>query len=68
MKKTLADLRREVQNETRYIGKRSFSHNIVGLLLGQIAEEHGQDAANQAIRDFGLDKKGWATPPKVYRQ
>ena len=61
MKKTLADLRRKVENEAQYIGKGTFSHNIVGLLLAQIAKEHGDEAANQAIRDFGLLKKGWST-------
>lgn len=36
-----------------------YGHNIISLCLLSIAENYGTDTANEAIRDFGLDKKGW---------
>ncbi len=36
-----------------------YAHNIVGITLSMIAKEFGKDAANEAIEDFGLEKKGW---------
>ena len=38
----------------------SYSHNIISICLRMIAENHGNDAANETIRDLGLDKKGWS--------
>lgn len=40
-----------------------YAHNIVGIVLSQIAEEYGVAAANEAIEDFGLEDKGWSTRP-----
>jgi len=37
----------------------SYAHNIISSCLRLIAEHHGKEAANEAIRDFQLDKKGW---------
>ena len=37
-----------------------FSHNIISLeLIRLVSEQFGQDVANQLIKDFGLDTKGW---------
>ena len=60
MSKTLEDLRQEIKQEVPYIDKRPYSHNIVGLLLSQIAKEHGVAEANRAIRNLGLKRKGWS--------
>jgi hypothetical protein len=38
----------------------SYSHNIISLCLQSIAKHYGKDAANEAIRDHDLDKKGWS--------
>lgn len=59
-KKGLNALRVEIEEQVPWIDIKPYSHNIIGLLLSQIAEEYGKKAANKAIRDFGLDKKGWA--------
>jgi len=37
-----------------------YAHNIISTCLRMIEKHHGKDAANEAIRDFGLDKKGWS--------
>ena len=60
MSETLEELREEVRREAAHIDTRPYSHNIVGLLLSQIAEEHGVAEANKAIRDFRLKAKGWS--------
>lgn len=59
MSKTLNELRKKIRNEVGYIGVRPYSHNIVGLLLSQIAQEYGTAEANKTIRDFHLDTRGW---------
>lgn len=33
----------------------SFTHNLVGLILGQLAKSEGNEASNAVIRDMGLD-------------
>ncbi len=58
-KKTLEELRQEIQKEVPYVGRKPFSHNIIGLLLGAIHEKYGTQEANKAVLDFRLDKKGW---------
>jgi hypothetical protein len=40
-----------------------YAHNIVGIVLAQIAKEFGVAAANEAIEDFDLEKKGWSKRP-----
>jgi len=59
--KTLEELRAKVKHEAQYVDIKPYSHNIITLLLGQIAKEHGQTEANKAIVDFGLDDMGWST-------
>lgn len=40
-----------------------YAHNIVGLDLSMIAKEFGVAAANEAIEDFNLERKGWSKRP-----
>ncbi len=37
-----------------------YAHNIISLCLRSIAKKFGKDAANETIREFRLDKKGWS--------
>lgn len=58
--KTLTEYRREIRQQVPWIGIKPYSHNLIGLTLGCIAEEYGETEANKAIKDFGLDKLGWS--------
>ena len=58
--KTLKDWRRTIAQEAPRVDKAPYSHNIIGLALGAIAREWGQDEANKAIRDYKLTSKGWS--------
>jgi hypothetical protein len=57
---TLDDLRDEIEGEAEDIDIKPYSHNIVGLLLGEVARRFGKAEANQCIVDFGLEAKGWS--------
>ncbi len=58
-KKILKELWKQIKAEARFVDKKQYSHNIITLTLGQIADEFGQDEANAAIRDLNLGKLGW---------
>ena len=60
MKKTLRELRASIKKEVKYVDKKPYSHNIISLTLGIIAEEFGKAEANKAIVDFKLEKRGWS--------
>lgn len=60
----LAELRKRVKCESPYIGVKPYSHNIVRLTLAQIAQDHGRAEANKAVRDFGLESKGFNMEPE----
>jgi len=60
MLKTLEELREKIEDEVPYVDVKPYSHNIIGLLLSQIAKEHGRAEANKAIEDFGLEELGWS--------
>lgn len=62
---TLDELRDQIEGEAEDIDVKPYSHNIVGLLLSQVAKEFGREAANQCIRDFGLEAKGWRVREEV---
>ena len=49
----------KILHEIPYIDIKTFSHNIISLELRLVSEQFGQDVANQLIKDFGLDTKGW---------
>ena len=55
----LAHLRGRIEQETPFVGIKPYSHNIIGIVLNQIASEFGLDEANRAIDDFGLEELGW---------
>jgi hypothetical protein len=57
---SLRNLRAGIKKEAPDVDVKSHSHNIISSLLRTIAQDHGTDAANKAIRDFGLEKKGWS--------
>ena len=48
-----------IKKEIPFVDKREYSHNIISLLLGSIAEKSGDDKANQVIKDLNLEKLGW---------
>ena len=56
---TLEDLRDEIDAEAEWVDIKPYSHNIISLLLRQIARTYGPAEADRAIRDFGLEEKGW---------
>lgn len=56
---TLKELRANIKREAPHVGKKPYSHNIVGLCLRQIAEKFGKDEANKALGDFNLTRKGF---------
>ncbi len=57
---TLEELRAAVEREAPFVGVKPYSHNIIGIVLGIIAREHGQKEANAAIMEFGLEALGWS--------
>ena len=59
--KTLEELRAEIEHEAQYVDIKPYSHNIIALILSQIAKGYGQPEANRAITDFALDMMGWST-------
>ena len=61
---TLNDLRAQICKEAPSVGRKPYSHNIVGLVLQQIAKKFGRDEANKAVRDFRLKSKGFNEEPE----
>ena len=57
---TLAELRKQIKDEARYVDVRSHSHNIITINLGMIHADYGVEEANKAVRDFKLERKGWS--------
>ena len=57
--KTLEEYREKIRKERKWVGKKQYSHNIIGLVLGMIADEYSQEEANKAVKDFRLTKLGW---------
>jgi hypothetical protein len=57
--KSLEEYREQIENEVPYVDIRPYSHNIIGLVLGQIAHVYGKAEANKAIEDFDLESLGW---------
>lgn len=62
--KSLNDWRKIIKEEAPYVDVKMYSHNIISLALGAIAKECGQDEANKAIEDFGLEDLGWGKVAK----
>lgn len=59
-KNRLEELRAEIKAEVKFVGVKSHSHNIISIILGKIQKEFDTEQANRAVRDFGLEKKGWS--------
>ena len=57
---TLDVIREQIRKEIPHIDKKPYSHNIIGLLLSQVAKEHGTAAANALIDELGLEERGWS--------
>ena len=38
-------------------GARSYSHNIIGLVLASVAKRLGYARANELVREFNLDRR-----------
>ncbi len=55
----LAELRRRIANESRYIGIKPYSHNIVRLTLSEIGRNFSVAEANRAVREYRLESKGF---------
>ncbi len=55
----LESLQSEISSTMLTLGPGGLAHNIISCCLRMIAKHHGKDAANETIRDLGLDKRGW---------
>ncbi len=60
MTENLGALQSEISAAIPALDKGGYAHNIISICLRSIAKHHGKAEANRAIRDFGLDKKGWS--------
>lgn len=58
-KKTLDEWREAIAKEVPYVDVKPYSHNIISICLGAIAQEWGRAEADRAIDDFGLKELGW---------
>ncbi len=56
---TLSARRAAIEDEVQFVDVREFSHNIISLELSLIAKDYGDEEANRAIVDLGLDQLGW---------
>ena len=56
---TKEELIAQIRKEIPYIDIKPYSHNIIGLVLGQIADKFGKEEAEKQIKTLGLDKRGW---------
>ncbi|MCP6727078.1 MAG: hypothetical protein KJI69_03580 [Patescibacteria group bacterium] len=56
---TKEELIAQIRTEMPYIDIKPYSHNIIGIVLGQIAEKFGDTEAENTIKELHLDKRGW---------
>ena len=61
----LDDARKQIKKEKPFVNVKPYSHNIIGLVLSQVANENGYDAANGLIEEFGLEELGWKKEVKT---
>jgi hypothetical protein len=59
MKNTLTQLRDKIKAEKKYIGIRQYSHNIITILLNEVAQDYGYVEADKCIEELGLEALGW---------
>lgn len=58
MKRTLAEAETKIKAELFKAGP--YSHNIIGLVLSEVAKEYSTAEANKLIDKCGLKKHGWS--------
>jgi hypothetical protein len=58
--KTLREWRMVIKRERGDVGIRPYSHNIIMIALQAISRGWGQNKANKAIDDYGLEHLGWS--------
>ena len=63
MSDSLDELRDRIRWEAPYVGRKPYSHNIVRIVLAEIAKKFGRPEANKAVRDFKLESKGFNEEP-----
>ena len=56
---SLEALKAKIAREVDYVDVKPYSHNIINLVLMQMAHEYGKEAANKTIDEFGLEELGW---------
>lgn len=61
MNDTLDELRNCIRWEATYVGRNPHSHEVVRILLVEIETRYGRAEADRAVRDFGLEIKGFNT-------
>lgn len=59
MRKTLAEMQAQIMAERPFVDVKPFSHNTIGLTLMAIAEQFGNEEADETITRYGLDELGW---------
>lgn len=57
--KTLEEWRDVIRQNAPLVDRMPYAHNIIGLALNAIDKLTGEAEVEKAIKDFGLDKKGW---------
>jgi hypothetical protein len=57
--KNLEEVRSHISATIPKLNSGGWGCQVISAYLRLIAEHHGKNAANETIRDFGLDKKGW---------
>ena len=58
-KKTLEELRKDIEEQIPGVDIAPYSHNIISLTLSAIAKSFSKEEANRAIDDFALEELGW---------
>lgn len=48
-----------IDREVDYVGSKPYSHNIIGIALGEAAKIYGKAVANDLIEEFELERLGW---------
>lgn len=56
----LGSLQSQISATIPTLNRGGYGHNVISACLRLIADKHGKDAANETIRDLGLDKRGWS--------
>lgn len=64
MAESLKSLRAKIAKEVPYVDIKPYSHNIIGIVLGQIGSEFGKKEVIKAMKDFDLVSLGWTLPEK----